>query len=411
MPEQAAHDFLAARRAEILAETARRAPALAGGAAAAEAEILLDAILGGLAARGEGPRAGELGERLVAAIQGGAPLPEVLARLGVVRRGLLVSAAAAALQGLEGAAAVIARIDELSEGAVARAAAAHEQALEEARRAHAEDEAHHRALYRRLPVMMHSIDAKGRLTDVNDCWLKALGYTREEVLGRPSTDFLTEESRRHAREVVLPEYFRTGITVNAAYQFVKKEGGVVDVLLSAVCDRDAAGNIARSYAVLIDVTDLRRAEEMARQSAVQAETIRAQEEMLRALSTPLVPLGAGAVLMPLIGAVDRARAEQIMEALLQGVVGHAASVAILDVTGVPAVDEEVAAAIARATRAVKLLGAEVVLTGLAPRAARTLVELGVELGSVVTRGTLRDGIAYALRRAEPRRPVAAPSSG
>jgi rsbT co-antagonist protein RsbR len=317
-------------------------------------------------------------------------------------------AVTAALEGLEGAAVVIARVDELSEGAVTLAAAAHEQALREERRAHTEDEEHHRALYRRLPVMMHSIDARGRLFDVNDCWIEALGYTREEALGRPSTEFLTEESRRYAREVVLPEFFRTGHTINAPYQFVKKDGSVVHVLLSAVCDRDAAGNVVRSYAVLIDVTDLRRAEAAARQSAVQEETIRAQEEMLRALSTPLVPLGGGAVLMPIIGAVDRPRAEQMMGVLLEGVVAQAASIAILDVTGVPAVDEAVAAAIARATRAVRLLGAEVVLTGLGPAAARAIVELGVDLGGVITRGTLRDGIAYALRGAAPRRRVGSP---
>ncbi|HEY0138715.1 MAG TPA: PAS domain S-box protein, partial [Nannocystis sp.] len=265
----------------------------------------------------------------------------------------------------------------------------------------AEVEAHHSDLYRRLPVMMHSIDARGRLCDVNDLWQETMGYPREEVLGRASVEFLTEQSREHAREVVLPEFFRTGRNLNAAYQMVRKDGRLLDVLLSAVADRDAEGKVVRSYAVIIDVTEMRRTEAAARRSQVQEEIIRAQEETLRALSTPLVPLGGGAVLMPLIGAVDGSRAEQIVTALLAGVVAHTASKAILDVTGVPAFDAAVGAAIARATRAVRLLGAEVVLTGLSPAAARTLVALAVDLGGVATRGTLRDGIAYALRDAGP----------
>lgn len=392
MVERTAREFLHARRIELLAGLARDA--------GADAELLLDTYLRALDEGAQSSAADELGERLVAALRAGASLPRILAELGAVRRGLLVAAASAAARGVEDAAAQIGAVDEIGERAAARVATEHEQALAEARRALAEDEAHHRALYRRLPVMMHSIDARGLLCDVNDLWLETMGYTREEVLGRPSVEFLTEESRKHAREAVLPEFFRTGRNLNAAYQFVRKDSHLLDVLLSAVADRDAEGKVVRSYAVIIDVTEMRRTEAAARRSAVQEEIIRAQEEMLRALSTPLVPLGGGAVLMPLIGAIDRPRAEQIIAVLLDGVVAHAASRAILDVTGVPAVDALVAAAIARATRGVRLLGAEVVLTGLSPAAARTLVELGVELGGVVTRGTLRDGIAYALRGAD-----------
>jgi rsbT co-antagonist protein RsbR len=99
--------------------------------------------------------------------------------------------------------------------------------------------------------------------------------------------------------------------------------------------------------------------------------------------------------MPLVGSMDSARAEQMMVALLEGVVNHAAEVAILDVTGVPSVDAAVAEALVSATKAVGLLGARVVLTGLGPSAARALVELNLELGGITTKGTLRDGLAAA----------------
>jgi anti-anti-sigma regulatory factor len=114
------------------------------------------------------------------------------------------------------------------------------------------------------------------------------------------------------------------------------------------------------------------------------------------------------LLMPLVGAVDRARATQIQVALLEGVQAHAAAVAILDVTGVPAMDEAVSESLATAAKAVRLLGAHVFVTGLSAAAARTLAMRGVELGGVSTHATVRDGIAAARRRIEqaaPRRPL------
>jgi PAS domain S-box-containing protein len=132
-------------------------------------------------------------------------------------------------------------------------------------RKHAEDalrasEARYRSLYSQTPAMMHSIDRAGRLLTVSDRWLEVLGYERAEVIGRPSVDFLTPESRRYAREVVLPEYFRTGVCKDVPYQFVAKSGAVVDVLLSAIAERDANGEVMRSLAVLTDVTERRRSE-------------------------------------------------------------------------------------------------------------------------------------------------------
>jgi diguanylate cyclase (GGDEF)-like protein/PAS domain S-box-containing protein len=117
----------------------------------------------------------------------------------------------------------------------------------------------YRTLYQRTPVMLHSIDAEGRLLSVSDRWLQRLGYTVGEVLGRPSTQFLTEESQRYAREVVLPQFFATGACEDISYQMVTKDGSVVDVLLSATSERDSSGGIIRSLAVLVDVTDQRRA--------------------------------------------------------------------------------------------------------------------------------------------------------
>jgi CheY-like chemotaxis protein/anti-anti-sigma regulatory factor len=140
---------------------------------------------------------------------------------------------------------------------------------------------------------------------------------------------------------------------------------------------------------------LRAEQERAR---LQEEVIRMQAAMLEELSTPLIPLSDAVVIMPLVGTIDSKRAEQILAAVTQGVVSKGARVAIIDITGVPTVDTHVASVLIRASQAVRLLGAEVVLTGIRSRVARALVELGVDLGGLVTRGSLQAGIAYAQSR-------------
>jgi PAS domain S-box-containing protein len=125
-------------------------------------------------------------------------------------------------------------------------------------------EERYRHLYHDTPVMLHSIDQEGKLIDVSDYWLELLGYERNDVIGRKSTDFLTRESRRYAEEVVLPEYFRQGFCKDIPYQMVKKNGEVIDVLLSAVAECDDSGS--HSLAVIIDVTKRKELEMALRQS-------------------------------------------------------------------------------------------------------------------------------------------------
>ena len=131
---------------------------------------------------------------------------------------------------------------------------------------------------------------------------------------------------------------------------------------------------------------------------MQGQIIEAQAAALRELSTPLIPINDRTVIMPLIGSIDSARATQIVESLLQGVSQMNAGVVILDLTGVPVVDTQVASALLQAARAVRLLGAEVVLTGIRPEIAQTLVSLGISLGDVVTLSNLQSGIERALNR-------------
>ncbi len=124
----------------------------------------------------------------------------------------------------------------------------------------AESELRVRRLYEATPAILHSIGPDGRILYVSDRWLALLGYERHEVIGRLSSDFLTPASRAHARDVVLPAFFRTGRCERVEYQFMRRDGSVIDVLLSARLERDEHGGTARSLAVLEDVTDTRRLE-------------------------------------------------------------------------------------------------------------------------------------------------------
>ena len=159
-------------------------------------------------------------------------------------------------------------------------------------------------------------------------------------------------------------------------------------------DRDALEQ--RSRELEDSLRSLERAE--TERNALQEQIIATQRETLRALSTPLVPIARDTVAVPLIGGIDASRAERLLEVLLAGVAERGASMVLLDVTGVPSVDDAAAEAIARAARAVGLLGAELVLTGVGAEVARTLISLGADLRGIVTLGSLEQGIAYAMGR-------------
>ncbi|MBV7329975.1 PAS domain S-box protein [Chloroflexi bacterium TSY] len=120
-----------------------------------------------------------------------------------------------------------------------------EAAVRQAQKALDESEAHYRSLYYKTPIMLHSIDGNGRLVSVSEQWLQALGYERDEVIGRSPIEFMTEASRQDAQTIWLPEFFKTGHLKEVEFEFVKKSGKIINILLSAVAERDKMGGFVR----------------------------------------------------------------------------------------------------------------------------------------------------------------------
>lgn len=197
-----------------------------------------------------------------------------------------------------------------------------------------------------------------------------------------------------AAEAKLLEY-------DVEYRFLHKNGSYVWILDRGYFLAGPDGKAARMIGMMQNISDIKALEFDRLQ--MQADIIAAQERALRELSTPLVPISDYAVALPLIGTIDQRRANLIIETLLEGVAARGSEIVIIDITGVATVDTFVADALIRAARAVRLLGAHVVLTGISPEVAQTLVTLGADLSVFETRATLQDGIALAMNGATRRR--------
>lgn len=232
-----------------------------------------------------------------------------------------------------------------------------------------------------------------RLVLANQAVLRMSGFNAADLVGKQPSEFFPPDEAARALATVqqcVDSASPVDITVEVQLPHGRR-------WLQCAClpIRDSRGQITRAAIMIQDVTAQQQREQAARER--QEAIIEQQQATLAELSSPLLAISDKTVVMPLIGAVDARRIAQIMETLLSGVSASRASTVIVDITGVTLVDTQVANALIQASQAVALLGAQVVLTGIRPEVAQTLVGLGVDLGGIVTRSTLRDGINYALR--------------
>lgn len=243
------------------------------------------------------------------------------------------------------------------------------------------------------PSGISVVDRHRRILLVNHAIERFMGHPRDAIIGKLQTDFYPQEV---VDEWAISDHevFEQQCVITAENIAPMSDGDHIFISVKfSLLDDDgyayAVGNI------ITDITEQRRAE--AERQSLQEQIIEAQQAALRELSTPLIPLAKGIVAMPLIGAIDSIRAQQIVETLLSGVAEHHARMVILDITGVSVVDTQVASAMIRAAKAVRLPGAKVMLTGIRPEVAQTIIGLGIDFTDITTRRSLEDGIASALR--------------
>lgn len=245
------------------------------------------------------------------------------------------------------------------------------------------------------------------------------GWTAEEAAGKASEEIfnIVNETTRAIVESPITRVLREGTTTGLANHtiLVRKDKTEVPVDDSGAPITDTRGKTIGTVLVFRDITGRREAEQeqmrlheeqvrlQSERLRLQDERVRMQAERLAELSTPLIPLTNEILIMPLIGTIDSDRAAQVLDALSSGVAIRQGSVekrgmtiVIVDITGVVAVDTHVAGTLIDAAKAVRLLGAEVVLTGIRPQVAQTLISLGINFEGLATRSTLQRGIAYAV---------------
>jgi rsbT co-antagonist protein RsbR len=204
----------------------------------------------------------------------------------------------------------------------------------------------------------------------------------------PARDLLVEFSRNRARQ---------GFTPVDTAMFVFSLKLPLFSRLRQEYGNDAAALAAEVWTAteLIDRLGLVTMETFQK---TREEVIARQQQELLELSTPVVKLSEGILALPLIGSLDSARTQVVMESLLQQILSTGADIAIIDITGVPTVDTLVAQHLLKTVAAARLMGADCIISGVRPQIAQTIVHLGVELGDVTTKATLADAFRVALRR-------------
>jgi rsbT co-antagonist protein RsbR len=215
-----------------------------------------------------------------------------------------------------------------------------------------------------------------------------------DVSGLTMIDVQSSGEHQRFRNEILPGALSQGTWAGES-ALLARSGAEIPVSQVLLCHRSPAGLPEFLAMVARDITERKTAE--LEQQRLQAEIIRAQADALIELSMPLITLHKHVLLMPLIGTLDQQRTSRIVETLLAGAAEYQAHVAIVDVSGVPVIDTSVASALIQATQALRLLGAQVVITGTRPETAQTIVSLGVNLDALVTFSRLNLGLNYALK--------------
>jgi len=226
-------------------------------------------------------------------------------------------------------------------------------------------------------------EVRRELEDLYALVVRVLSGADEHAAGE-LTAALVELSSGRARDGFTPSETAVGVfsLKEAVYELVA----------------DSADLVPEFYALsrMVDDLGLRTFEAY---SAAREQIITDQATTMLELSTPVVRLWEGIIAVPLVGTLDSARTQLVMEKLLDTLVATGADHAVIDITGVPTVDTEVAQHLLKTVSAARLLGADCTISGIRPQVAQTIVSLGIEFGDIATKASLADALALALRQA------------
>jgi PAS domain S-box-containing protein len=212
------------------------------------------------------------------------------------------------------------------------------------------------------------------------------GYSADEVVGRHASVFYTEQDQRAGTlERELETAVRVGRVETEGWR-VRKDGSQFwcNMIMSPI--RDALGDLIGFVRVGRDLTEQRE----------QARLLQRQRDEILELSTPVIQVWDNVLVLPVIGTLDSVRAARLTESLLDRISQIQAEVVILDISGVPAIDTDVAQHLLRTVEAARLMGATSVLSGVRPETAQAIVHLGIDLGTLRSRNSLRDALQLAL---------------
>src|SRR5437763_7438619 len=225
-------------------------------------------------------------------------------------------------------------------------------------------------------------EVRRELDDLYALLVRAMSGADEQALGELRAA-LAELSGTRARNGFTPTETALGVFAlkDAVYELVADAAELVPEYLA--------------FSRMIDDLGLQTFETYA---AAREQIIADQADAMLELSTPVIKLWEGVIAVPLGGTLDSARTQLVMERLLETLVATGAGHAVLDITGVPTVDTEVAQHLLKTVSAARLLGAECIISGIRPQVAQTIVALGIEFGDIATKATLADALVYALSR-------------
>jgi PAS domain S-box-containing protein len=240
------------------------------------------------------------------------------------------------------------------------------------------------AINRSQSVIEFEMD--GTIISANENFLSMMGYNLDEIVGQHHSIFADPKFAASDEYKEFWAALQRGEYQAAEFKRLGKNGREVWIQGSYNPIFDRSGKPYKVVKFATDITERKASEAM----------IDSQQRAIMELSTPAMQLLEDIILMPLVGNIDSERAGTMIDKLLGTISASSASVAILDVTGVPVIDTNVARYLLKTVSAAKMLGAEVILTGIQPSGAQTLVQLGIDLSGVTTKGSLRAGIQEAM---------------